>query len=284
MVYGLARMLKSSIRFQAVHLDFLVEEAWRHRHVLRRLQSQRPAGAGAFAGVHVLVHAQVGLHGVHEPAERRVVGGDPHRRGVAHRHVDRDLGAAAHAALTDRVERELPEAVRDSELRLIRDVAERAGERARPEQRALRSSQHLDAGHVEQVDVRSEQGKRDDGLVEVDADLLLDAGLVADDLPGCDAAHRDLALAGTEVLHREARDVGRDLFEVADAAAAQDLLAGRDDGEGHLLEVLFPLSCRNGDLLGVGLPRHRPRFVPAGFLRRGRSGGSVPEGGQGERQ
>ena len=63
-----------------------------------------------------------------------------------------------------------------------------------------------------------------DRLVEVDADLLLDARLVAHDLAGRDAAHRDLALAGAEVLHGEAADVGGDALDVLDAALAQRLL------------------------------------------------------------
>ena len=55
-------------------------------------------------------------------------------------------------------------------------------------------------------------GERNDRLVEIDADLLLDARLVADDLPGRDAAHRDLALAKPEVLDGEAGDVHRHVF------------------------------------------------------------------------
>jgi hypothetical protein len=44
------------------------------------------------------------------------------------------------------------------------------------------AAKDFNAGHVEEVDVRREERERDDGLVEVDADLLFDAGLVADDL------------------------------------------------------------------------------------------------------
>ena len=52
-----------------------------------------------------------------------------------------------------------------------------------------------------------------DAFVEIDADLLLDARLVADDLAGGDAADRDLALAGAEVLDGEAGDVAADVLE-----------------------------------------------------------------------
>ena len=82
-----------------------------------------------------------------------------------------------------------------AELRLVGDVAHRAGQRAGAEQRALRTAQHLDAVDVEEVEVRREERQRDHRLVEVDADLLLHARLVAHDLAGGDAAHRDLALA-----------------------------------------------------------------------------------------
>ena len=83
----------------------------------------------------------------------------------------------------------------------LRDVADRARQRAEPNSVPCgprSTSTRLD---VEEVEVRREQRERDDRLVEVDADLLLHAGLVAHDLAGRDAAHGDLALAGAEVLH-----------------------------------------------------------------------------------
>ena len=57
-----------------------------------------------------------------------------------------------------------------------------------------------------------------DRFVQVDADLLLDAGLVAHDLAGRDAAHGDLALAGAQVLHREPGHVRRHVLDGVDAA------------------------------------------------------------------
>jgi hypothetical protein len=62
-----------------------------------------------------------------------------------------------------------------------------------------------------------------------DADLLLDAGLVAHDLAGGDAADGDLALPGAEVLHGEAGDVGGDVLQRGGAAVTQRVLGGRRD-------------------------------------------------------
>ncbi len=148
--------------------------------------------------------------------------------------VDRHLGRAAEAAVFDRLNRKLADRFVAADLGRVGDVAHRAGERAGAEEGALRPAQHLDARHVEKVDVGGEEGKRDHRFVEVDADLLLDAGLVAHDLAGGDAAHRHLALAGAEVLHHEAGDVGGDVLEGGGAAVAQVLLGRRGDREGHL--------------------------------------------------
>src|SRR5690606_5103708 len=81
------------------------------------------------------------------------------------------------------------------ELRLPRDVAQRAGQRAGTEQRTLWSAQHLETLQIEQLQIRREQCNRDRRLVEVDADLLLHARLIANNLSGADATDRDLALS-----------------------------------------------------------------------------------------
>ena len=74
-------------------------------------------------------------------------------------------------------------------------------------------------------------------FVEVDADLLLDAGLVADDLAGGDAADRDLALARPEVLDGEAGDVAADVLDGAGVGALDVLLGLGVDREGHVLDA-----------------------------------------------
>ena len=54
-------------------------------------------------------------------------------------------------------------------------------------------AERLDAAQIVEIQIRSEKGQGDHGLVEVDTDLLLDARLVANDLAGRYAADRDLA-------------------------------------------------------------------------------------------
>ena len=51
------------------------------------------------------------------------------------------------------------------------------------------------AALVEEVQVGCEQRNGDCRLIEIDADRFLHARLVAHDLPGTDAAYRDLALS-----------------------------------------------------------------------------------------
>ncbi len=89
----------------------------------------------------------------------------------------------------------------------------RAADAARAEQRALRTAQRFDAVEVEQVEVGREQRQRDRRFVEIDADLFLDARLVAGDLAGGDAADRDLALARPEILDGEPGDVAADVLD-----------------------------------------------------------------------
>src|SRR3546814_8014861 len=84
--------------------------------------------------------------------------------------------------------------------RLIGDVAQRAADRSRAEERALRPAQRFDAVEIEQVEVGGEERQRDDRFVEIDADLFLDPRLVARDLARRNAADRPLTLPASEIL------------------------------------------------------------------------------------
>src|SRR6185436_20855390 len=107
-----------------------------------------------------------------------VVAGDAARHLAAERDVRSEFDAATGSAARKRIRGAFAEHAVDSQLGLIADVANGTGERAGAEQGALWTAQHFDAGDVEQVDVRSEQRQRDRHAVEIDADLLLHAGLV----------------------------------------------------------------------------------------------------------
>ena len=212
----------------------------------------RGAHAGAEAVVDVLLDAEVGLHGVDEAGDAVVVrrrrAGRPCRRAAA---LNAELDVAASAAAVDGAAAELGERLRDAQLRLVGDVAHRARQRAGAEQRALRAAQHFDAVRVEQIEVRREQRQRDDRLVEVDADLLLHARLVAHDLAGGHAAHRDLALAGAEVLHGEARRRSPPRLRCPRRRASRSIFFGRRrDRERHVEQRLLALGGGDGDLFG----------------------------------
>ena len=233
----------------AVHLGLLVEEPRGDGQSVARGEPDRRAHARPIAGVDVLLHAEVGLHGVHVAREPVVVRRDAEGRSVAQGRVDAQLDVAALVAAVDAAAAELAEPPRHPRLGLVADVAHRARERPGAEQGALRTAQHLDAGQVEEVEVRREQRERDDRLVQVGAHRLLDAGHVASDLAGRHAPDRDLALAGAEVLHAEAGHVRRHALEVRDAPLLQFLFGRRRHREGHLANRRVALQRGDRDLL-----------------------------------
>jgi hypothetical protein len=162
------------------------------------------------------------------------------------------------------------------------------------EQRALRTAQGLDPVEVEQIDIGREQRQRDHRLVEIDPDLLLDARLVADDLAGRDAAHRHLALAGAEVLDRQAGDVARQVFQGRGAGALDVLLGLGVDRERHVQNGGVALgggdddlstalvSCalsqgRQGDDGGGERCRGQQRATRAGAMSPKTHGGILPD-------
>ncbi len=107
-------------------------------------------------------------------------------------------------------------ALRDVQLRLVRDVADRARLGATPEQRALRTLQHLDAFHVGHVYVDIARRERHRLIVEVSRDVRerIDRGarLVAGKAGG-EAAHVDIALAGAVGAEGYVRQVLEDVVE-----------------------------------------------------------------------
>ena len=141
----------------AVHVHFLIEDARRDAEFRVRFEEERDASAGTAAAVDVFLDAEVRLHGVHVSAVIRVVRRNAHRRGVADRHIDGRLRAAADAAVRDRAQVELADFFVRADLRLIADVTDGAGQRAGAEQCALRSAQHFDTRHVEEIDVGREE-------------------------------------------------------------------------------------------------------------------------------
>ena len=101
-------------------------------------------------------------------------------------------------------------------------------------------------------------------FVEIDADLFLDARLVADDLAGGDAADRHLALAGAEVLDGEAGDVAADVLERLRVRALDVRLGLRVDREGHVLDARGALGRSHDDVRAGSL---RDRRLVGGLSR-----------------
>ena len=74
--------------------------------------------------------------------------------------------------------------------------------------------------------------------------------MIADDLAGRNAADRDLALPGAEVLDGEAGDVRRDVLERLGTAIAELRLGRRGHGDRHILDRLLALARGDDHLLG----------------------------------
>ncbi len=199
--------------------------------------------------IDVLVDLEVGLHRIHVTADPVAVARHAQGRLIAQWHVDADLGGAARVAAVDPAGAHLAEDGAHAELGRVRDVAHGAGERPGAEQRPLGAAQHLDAGDVEQVEVRRKQGEGDGHVVQVGAHLLLDPRLVPGDLAGRGAAHGDLALTGAQVLHAEPGHVGRDRLDVLRPPRAQGLPGWGGDGEGNVGQLLLAEHGRDDDLV-----------------------------------
>ena len=145
----------------AVHLDVLIKDARRDAQLRGRLEQERQTSPGALAAVGALALAEVRVDLGHEAGIARVVADEAHGRGVADRHIQRDLAALAARALIDIAAGELADGFALPERRRVADVAHRSRLRTGAEQRALRAAQHFDAVHVEEIDVRREQRERD---------------------------------------------------------------------------------------------------------------------------
>ena len=142
---------------EAVGIDFLVDEARRDRDVVADVESQRGTHAGAITGIHVFLQAAVFLVRVDEAAVLGRVTDEAQCSRVGQRQVDHAFDMEAHLAVGNRVDVEFDIAFELVGVRLVGDVADRAADRARAEQRALRATQRFDAVQVIKVEVRREQ-------------------------------------------------------------------------------------------------------------------------------
>ena len=119
-------------------------------------------------------------------------------------------------------------------------------------------------------------------VVEIDADLLLHARLITDDLAGRHAANRNLALAGAQILDGEAGDVARKVLDRVGAGPLDVLLRLSVDRERHVQQRGLAQGRGDDDLglLGDG----RGRILREGGRGRAeREDGNGAEGGDAER-
>jgi hypothetical protein len=95
--------------------------------------------------------------GVDESTVFLAIGDGANRHRFTQRDVDCPLKMIAHVAIGQVIDVGFDHAFGPPQLRLVGDIADRAADRSRAEQRALRPAQSFHAVEVEKVKVRSEQ-------------------------------------------------------------------------------------------------------------------------------
>ena len=134
-------------------------------------------------------------------------------------------------------------ALGDIELRLVRDVAQHAGQCATAEQRTLRALENLDALEVGGIDVEVTAGYLPRLLVEINGDRRERAGAAAPLIApaaGAQASHEDIALPGAVGALAHVGQILDHLVEVHDVQLPKRLRGERLDLDRNVLEVLRP--------------------------------------------
>ena len=258
-----------------------------------KLDAQRDPATGGFGVVEVLldvfgvrnrpqrdriavliergIRARAG-HIADEPAiafvERR--GADRHALG--HWHVDEafDHTARRIGALAKSRAGHVETGLKLVRIGLLGDQAQRARQRGRAEQRALRARQRLDPLHVidMQVGRAADRGQRD--FVDVERAGRLRAGMAAVGIRTArHAAEIDLRLARPERLEADAGQQLGIIVKAGDLVFLQLLAAERLKADRHVLQVLRALLRGHHDLaVAVGFCRRSGRRI--GGMRRAR--------------
>ena len=276
---------------RAVGALLLVGDARTDRPLFVQVELQgKPSAAGADVVVRILAQGRV----VARHARGRIhllragdvvdVAGIPlaeadqaDGRGVVDRPVDVGLCLLAGATVPGLVDRQVVTGVGALGVRLVGDVANGACHRARPEQRALRAGQRLDAFHV--IDVHVERGadRRHRLFVEIDPDHGLCAGLQSVRAVR-QAPEVDLRLAGPQRLEGQAGHVLGNAGEIRDMQLGQLLGVKGLHADRHGLQVFRTLLRGHDDFLqtaagGLGVGR-----------RPGRGGRQYARNGAGQRR
>src|SRR6185312_14343154 len=142
------------------------------------------------------------------------IGDEAGGHGITERKVERASEIAPFAAVTHALEGRIGQYFELAEHWLARDVAHRTGLRAGAEERPLWTAQHLESVEVEELEVGREERDGDGRLIEIDAHLLLDTGLVANHLARAYAADCHLALAGAKIRNGETRHVAGEIDDI----------------------------------------------------------------------
>nr|GEU28278.1 hypothetical protein [Tanacetum cinerariifolium] len=238
---GLRHQRKRGVRRQTcigvvdAALDVGCGDAGVHHQVARRLHAQRGAPlvgrcvVGGAARDHVADVAGV-VAGVGSQAQRRHV--------LLERQVDHAAQVAVGAAEFGRIGYHRfgrPEQI--GQIGLLRDLAHRAGHRARAEQGALRPLQHFDALEVQHLEVGIRGLEGDGHVVDVHGDQRRILYLGGNDAAHDQTAHGDVVHARALLLDRHGRHQVGNIGQIALAVAGQAVRFEHRDRCRHLLHV-----------------------------------------------
>jgi hypothetical protein len=168
------------------------------------------------------------------------------------RHVDHGVVALAHGVRSRHADIAQHRGFKGVQVRTAGQDAQRPRQRARAEQRALRTAKEFDALHVVQAGI--ENGgvavRRDRQLVDIDRHRALQIGVVA---VRRDAARGEIVeVRRGPVDHHARRLEGQPL--IADDAFRIELVLGQSrDAQRHVLEPLGPARGRDHDDFHAGL-------------------------------
>ena len=161
---------------------------------------------------------------------------------VAERQVQNARDLVSLVAILDGVAVERDVGIEPRRVRLVRDVAQRAGLGARAVQRALRPGQRLDALDVDDADLGLKRTLRQWLLVEVDG-----SGRVGDEGRGVvrHAAEVDRAATRRHRVVAEARHESREVLDTVEVGALELLLAYRLDFLRDVEQGFFAFAGRD---------------------------------------
>ena len=183
-------------------------------------------------------------------ALNRVKADGAHGDVVGHGNVDVPADVVAFLAALGRADLGIELRGIAGRVGLVRDVDQRAGLRARPEERPLRAGQRLDPLEVDRTDLDLLRVRGHRLVVEVYGDLAVGAELRR---AGCDAAHHDRVCARLEADQADARQRIHDVLGALERLLLDVVGRERRDALRDRLQVELAPGCGDENFFESGV-------------------------------